>query len=88
MRAAVGKAEVVLGVEEAEHGSGGWREKWKRGSLHLPSLVLSSREKAYLFTWNLVQPVAKKLLIWLAAAIPALMLASSVWAPIFLGVAK
>jgi len=32
----------------------------------------------YLFTWNLVQPSLKKALICLAAAIPALMLASAV----------
>ena len=43
---------------------------------------------AYLFTWKRVQPVAKKSTIWRAAARPALMLASAVWAPIFLGVAK
>lgn len=32
----------------------------------------------YLFTWKRVLPVAKKSLIWLAAAMPALMLASAV----------
>ena len=32
----------------------------------------------YLFTWNLVSPSLKKALICLAAAIPALMLASAV----------
>ena len=42
----------------------------------------------YLFTWNLVQPSLKKALICLAAAMPALVLASAVWAPIFLGVLK
>ena len=42
----------------------------------------------YLFTWKRLLPVLKKSAIWLAAAKPALMLASSVWAPIFLGVAK
>ena len=42
----------------------------------------------YLLTWNFLLPVLKKSALWLAAAIPALMLASSVWAPIFLGVAK
>ena len=42
----------------------------------------------YLFTWNLRSPVAKKLIIWRAAATPAFILASAVWAPIFLGVAN
>ena len=42
----------------------------------------------YLFTWNFVSPSLKKALICLAAAIPALMLASAVWAPIFFGVEK
>ena len=42
----------------------------------------------YLFTWNLRFPVAKKSTIWRAAARPAFMLASAVWAPIFFGVAK
>ena len=42
----------------------------------------------YLFTWNLRLPVAKKSTIWRAAARPAFMLASAVWAPIFFGVAK
>ena len=42
----------------------------------------------YLFTWNLVLPVAKKSTIWRAAARPAFTLASAVWAPIFLGVAN
>ena len=39
-------------------------------------------------TINLVQPSLMNPTIWLAAAIPALILASAVWAPIFLGVAK
>lgn len=60
----------------------------KKGEGAKPPPFLIKYSKYYLLTWNLVQPVAKKLLIWLAAAIPALMLASSVWAPIFLGVAK
>ena len=47
-----------------------------------------SAYKIYLFTWNLVSPSLKKALICLAAAIPALMLASAVCAPIFLGVEK
>ena len=37
-----------------------------------------SAYKFYLFTWNLVSPSLKKALICLAAAIPALMLASAV----------
>ena len=85
---AVGETEVVLGVKDAEHRSQGLRQVEKRGELSLPPSMKNKLLRSYLFTWNLVQPVAKKLLIWLAAAIPALMLASSVWAPIFLGVAK
>ena len=42
----------------------------------------------YLLTWKRVLPVAKKSAIWRAAASPALMLASAVCAPIFLGVAN
>ena len=42
----------------------------------------------YLFTWNLVHPSLKNALICLAAAIPALIFASAVCAPIFLGVEK
>lgn len=45
-------------------------------------------KKYYLLTWNLVHPSAKKAFICLAAAIPALMFASAVCAPIFLGVLK
>ena len=37
-----------------------------------------SAYKIYLFTWNLVSPPLKKALICLAAAIPALILASAV----------
>ena len=48
----------------------------------------TDRAEPYLFTWNFVLPVAKKSAIWRAAARPALTLASEVWAPIFLGVAK
>lgn len=46
------------------------------------------RVVSYLFTWNLVTPFLMKSTIWLAAARPALMLASAVSAPIFLGVEK
>ncbi len=42
----------------------------------------------YLFTWKRVSPSLKKALICLMAAMPALMLASAVCAPIFLGVEK
>ena len=42
----------------------------------------------FALTWKRVFPVAKKSTIWRAAASPAFMLASAVWAPIFLGVAK
>ena len=42
----------------------------------------------YLFTWNFVSPSLKKALICLAAAMPALVLASAVCAPIFFGVEK
>ena len=47
-----------------------------------------SAYKFYLLTWNFVSPSLKKALICLAAAMPALMLASAVCAPIFLGVEK
>ena len=40
----------------------------------------------YLFTWNLFQPSFRYATTCSAAAMPALMLASNVWAPIFLGV--
>ena len=52
--------------------------------LTLPTLIFSY----YLLTWNLVSPSLKKALICLAAAIPALMFASAVCAPIFFGVEK
>ena len=42
----------------------------------------------YLFTLNFSQPSFRKPTICLAAAIPALIFASAVWAPIFFGVAK
>ena len=42
----------------------------------------------YLFTWKRVSPSLKKALIWRAAAMPALVLASAVCAPIFFGVEK
>merc|ERR1719362_1283278 len=35
------------------------------------------------FSWNLTSPFSKKPTIWLAAATPALLFASRVWAPIF-----
>jgi len=44
--------------------------------------------KNYLFTLKRISPFSKKSTICLAAAIPALLLASEVWAPIFLGVKK
>ena len=47
-----------------------------------------SAYKFYLLTWNFVSPSLKNALICLAAAMPALMLASAVCAPIFLGVEK
>lgn len=43
--------------------------------------------KGYLFTWKVRSPFSKNLTIWLAAASPALMLASEVSAPIFFLVA-
>ncbi len=42
----------------------------------------------YLFTWKRVSPSLKKAFIWRAAAMPALVLASAVCAPIFFGVEK
>ena len=42
----------------------------------------------YLLTWKRVLPFFRKSTIWLAAARPALMLASAVSAPIFFAVAK
>lgn len=42
----------------------------------------------YLFTWNLVHPSLKNAFICFAAAMPALMFASAVCAPIFFGVEK
>ena len=42
----------------------------------------------YLFTWKRVLPFWMKSTICLAAAMPALMFASAVCAPIFFGVAK
>ena len=45
-------------------------------------------EASHLFTWKRLLPVWKKSTICLAAAIPALTLASAVCAPIFFGVAK
>lgn len=42
----------------------------------------------YLLTWNVLSPVSKNFAICFAAASPALMFASAVSAPIFLGVAK
>ncbi len=50
----------------------------------LPTLIFSY----YLLTWNLVSPSLKKALICFAAAMPALMFASAVCAPIFFGVEK
>lgn len=52
--------------------------------LTLPTLIFSY----YLLTWNLVSPSLKKAFICFAAAIPALMFASAVCAPIFFGVEK
>ena len=46
------------------------------------------RIKNYLFTRNFSHPSLMKPTIWCAAAMPALMLASAVCAPIFLGVEK
>ncbi len=43
-----------------------------------PLPLLYSKLNNYLLTWNFLLPVLKKSAIWLAAAIPALMLASSV----------
>ena len=52
----------------------------KKGNIpHLAYfLLICVCKQFYLFTWNFLFPVLKKSTIWLAAAIPALMLASSV----------
>ena len=54
----------------------------------LEDLMDMKEQRKYVSNGFFVQPLLKNSLIWLAAAMPALMLASSVWAPIFLGVAK
>lgn len=53
-----------------------------------PGSRFACLRESYLFTWNLVTPFLMKSTIWWAAARPALMLASAVSAPIFLGVEK
>merc|ERR1719229_174254 len=45
--------------------------------------LINFRSPFHAFTWNLTSPFSKKLTIWFAAATPALLFASSVWAPIF-----
>ena len=54
----------------------------------LQGSMQSMPESNYLFTRNFSQPSFRKPTICLAAAIPALILASAVCAPIFFGVEK
>jgi len=50
-----------------------------------PNVAIASHSPrdCYALTWNLTSPDSKKPTIWFAAATPALLLASKVWAPIF-----
>ena len=52
------------------------------------SFIVAIRTADYLFTLNFSQPSFRKPTICLAAAIPAFIFASAVWAPIFFGVEK
>lgn len=64
------------------------RETRKEGKPENGSALLHWCFYSYLFTWNFVIPSLKYAFICLAAAMPALVLASAVCAPIFFGVEK
>jgi len=52
--------------------------KKKGPQINVGAFLMMCRLFPYLFTWNFVSPSLKKALICLAAAIPALILASAV----------